>query len=109
MGAPFLQCGWFCGCLPTSKPQLLQVAQGVSSQADLPIGLIRLFQWGVLSGRRVPCGDGDWALPLLAEALGISMLHLLVKLLHSSYGTGLTEPLVPTSCTAQISCPQDHA
>ena len=69
----------------------------------------RLFQWGELSGREVPCGDGDLALPLLAEVLGISMLHPLAKLSCSSYGMGLTEPLLPTSCTTQISCPEDHA
>lgn len=48
-------------------------------------------------------------LPLLTEVLGISLLHPLVKLSCSPYGMGLTEPLIPTSCTTQISCPQDHA
>lgn len=34
-----------------------------------------LLQRGELSGRRVPCDDGDRALPLLPEVTGISMCH----------------------------------
>lgn len=41
----------------------------------------RLFQWREISGRRVPCGDGDRALPLLAEVLGISIGQTFVFLL----------------------------
>lgn len=109
MGTPFLQCRRSRGPLCTSKPQLLLRVSPATQPSTLVSAGNRLFQWEELSGRSVPCGDGDWALPLLTEVLGISLLHPLVKLSCSPYGMGLTEPLIPTSCTTQISCPQDHA
>lgn len=83
MGTPFLQCGRSRGPLHTSEPQPLQVAQGISSHAALHMVSAenRLFQWREISGRRVPCGDGDWALPLLAGVLSISIGQTFVFLL----------------------------